>query len=300
MIKFEDLQLIWLLAQETSIAAAARKLNLTPSAVSQRLSAFEDRTGLVLAHRNGRSGIALTDDGAFVADRASHVLSEIRALQDELGDRRGIISGHINVVAPFGFGRRYVAPLLGRFGKQHSRLSINLRLSDDLSSIPSTLWDILIRVAPVRDSSLVSTVLSQNKRLICASPSYVQKHGQLKHPKDLKQHRCISISEDGLQSAYWTFQSNIDDDISVKVQPYLTSNDGETALEWAISGLGVVVRSEWSAAPAIRAGQLIELTPAGWSAPDAPILALTTARNSQSARVSAVLEYLAANLGVER
>jgi len=296
MIKSEDLQLVTYLSQEKSIAAVARRMNLTPSAVSQRLSILEDRIGLALADRIGRSGIVLTGDGKFLAQSATRVLAELNLLQDELNNRRGIISGAVNVVAPFGFGRRHVAPLLGQFSKLHPSLSIDLRLSDDLSSIPDTSWDILIRVAPFIDSSLASTVLSENKRLVCASPAYVKKYGLPKHPEDLKQHRCISISEDGSKGAYWTFRSKKKEEVSIKIQPDLMTNDGEVALDWAINGLGVIMRSEWSAAAALKAGQLTDVMPVGWSAPEAPIVALTTARHSDSVRISSVVKYLAANM----
>jgi len=296
MIKSEDLQLVTYLSQEKSIAAVARRMNLTPSAVSQRLSILEDRIGLALADRIGRSGIVLTGDGKFLAQSATRVLTELNLLQDELNNRRGIISGAVSVVAPFGFGRRHVASLLGQFSKLHPSLSIDLRLSDDLSSLPDTSWDILIRVAPFIDSSLASTVLSENKRLVCASPAYVKKYGLPKHPEDLKQHRCISISEDGSKGAYWTFRSKKKEEVSIKIQPDLMTNDGEVALDWAINGLGVIMRSEWSAAAALKAGQLTDVMPVGWSAPEAPIVALTTARHSDSVRISSVVKYLAANM----
>ena len=298
MINSEDLQLVSLLARENSIAGAARKLNLTASAVSQRLSALEDRTGLILADRNGRSGIVLTADGAFIADRASRVLSEFSVLEDQINHRRGVISGNVHVVAPFGFGRHRIAPCLGELSALYPELSIDLQLSDDLNAIPHSTWDILIRVAPLHDSSLVSTVLSENRRLVCASPSYVQKKGLPSSPEDLKNHRCISISEDGTEGAFWAFRSDANEEVSVKIDPHLKTNDGETALEWTISGLGIVMRSEWSAARAIEAGELVEITPAGWSADEAPIVALTTERHSQSIRVSTVLDYLKTNVSL--
>lgn len=298
MIKSEDLELVALLAEEASIAAVSGRLNLTPSAVSQRLASLEDRTGLVLAHRNGRAGIILTDDGEFLAEQAAEVLSRLNILQDELNDRRGVIGGTIKIVAPLGFGRRRIAPVLGQFSRANPDLLIDLQLADDLSHLPKDAWDILIRVAPLQDSSLVSRVLSTNKRLICATPAYVEQHGEPKHPHDLKAHRCISISEDGSKGATWAFRSREHEDVAVKIDPYLTTNDGETALDWAMEGLGVVMRSEWSAAPMIKAKRLIDVTPKGWSALEAPIVALTTPRNLQSARISKVLHHLAANIGL--
>lgn len=299
MITSDDVQLVRLLSEERSIAAVAKRLNLTPSAVSQRLSTLEDRTGLVIAERNYRSGITLTTDGAFIAERAAGVLAELEVLQDELYERRGVISGLVRVIAPMGFGRHHIAPVLGAFKKAHPELSVDLRLTDNLVSMPTDPWDILIRVAPLRDSSLVCRVLSQNRRLLCASPDYVRRHGAPKIPEDLTHHQCIAISEDGDRSSYWTFYSKFEGETSIRLQPCLTTNDGETALDWAIAGLGVVMRSEWSAAAAIASGYLVELTLPGWSAPEAPIVALTSKRLAHSQRVSALIDYLAEQIEVE-
>ncbi len=299
MITSDDVQLVRLLSEERSIAAVAKRLNLTPSAVSQRLSSLEDRTGLALAERNYRSGITLTTDGAFIAERAADVLVELEVLQDELYERRGVIGGLVRVIAPFGFGRNHIAPMLGAFRKAHPELSVDLRLTDDLVSTPSDPWDILIRVAPLRDSSLVCRILAQNRRLVCASPDYVRQHGAPKLPEDLAHHQCIAISEDGARSSYWSFYSESEGEISIRLQPCLTTNDGETALDWAIAGLGIVMRSEWNAEAAIASGDLVELTLPGWSAPEAPIIALTTKRLARSQRISALIDYLAEQVEVE-
>jgi len=298
MIKSDDLLLVSYLSEESSIAAVARRMHLTPSAISQRLSLLESRLCLTLADRNGRSGIIMTADGEHFASRAKEVLSEFHFLCDEMNDRRGVIGGQINVIAPFGFGHRHVAPLLGQFGCLHPALSVDLKLTDDLNYLPQNAWDILIRVAPRRETSLVSTVLSKNKRLICSSPEYIKQYGRPLHPEDLKHHRCISITEDGSRGVHWNFTSEEGVEKTIKLKPYLTTNDGETALDWAIDGLGIIVRSEWSAAPAINTGQLVELVP-GWSAPEAPIIALTTTRYAESVRISTVLNYLAEHIQIE-
>jgi len=298
MIKSDDLLLVSLLSKGGSIAAVAREMFLTPSAISQRLSLLEQRLGLSVAERFGRSGIRLTADGEFLALKADDVLSRLALIQDQVNERRGLISGVIRVAAPFGFGRRYVAPALADLHALHPQISVDLRLTDDLSRAPVSAWDILIRVSPWFDSSLLATRLSSNRRLICASPDYIAKHGSPRVPKDLEQHSCIAISEDGAQGSYWELHGTHGAQVTVKIVPQFSTNDGETALDWAIAGRGIIVRSQWSAGAALQLGKLVELMPE-WSAPDAPIVALTSTSQAESLRVQTALKHLQERICVD-
>ncbi len=291
MISSDDLTLISYLAKGKSIAAAARELYLTPSAVSQRLTILEDKLGLELAMRNGRSGIVLTSDGEFLADRAVNLLSELQLIQDQVNERKGTVSGNISITAPYGFGRHYIAPAIATLCRKYPDLSIDLELSADLSRVPHNSWDIIIRVSPIVDSNFTSMMLAANRRLICASPEYIEQHGSLRHPEDIRQHQCIAINEDGNAGAYWSFTSDQGQSTTIKIKPKFITNDGETALNWAIGGMGLLVRSEWSALPAIAEKKLIELLP-GWDAPAAPVVAITSRQGADSLRVQAVLDHL--------
>ncbi len=151
MIKTDDLVLMSNLWREKSIAGVAKRMHLTPSAISFRLSNLEKRLGVRLAERNGRSGIVLTADGEFLAKRGDVFVSELNILFDEVHQRQGRISGTVRIVAPFGLGRRHIAPLLGQISRLYPELIIDLHLTDDLSRPPNTVWDILIRVSPFAD-----------------------------------------------------------------------------------------------------------------------------------------------------
>ncbi len=293
MINSNDLTLVSLLSKGQSIAAAARELNLTPSAVSQRLTMLEEKTGVELAVRNGRSGIVLTSDGDFLAESAVGLLSELRAIQDKMNERKGVVSGKVVITASFGFGRHFIAPAVSELNAIYPNLSVNLNLTDDVARTPENSWDIVVRVSPKIDSSLKVNELGQNRRLLCASPKYVGKFGSPIHPENLKEHKCIAIYEDGDPGTYWNFTSAKEGNTTIKVKPEFITNDGDTALVWAINGLGIVMRSEWSALPAINAGQLIELLPL-WSTPPAPIVAITNNKGAESLRIRSVMRHLSA------
>ncbi|MEP3225694.1 MAG: LysR family transcriptional regulator [Parasphingorhabdus sp.] len=295
MINSDDLRLISLLSQRRSIAAVSRDMHLTPSAISQRLSLLEQRLGHKLAQRNGRSGIILTSDGEYLAERAGGVLSELTLIQDGINDRHDRVSGLVSLVAPMGFGRHHIAPLMGKLSKKYPNLDVHLRLSDDLSQIPEGSWDIAIRIAPPQDSNFVAIPLAENRRILCAAPDYLAEYGTPQSPDEIAGHRCIAISEDGDKGSYWILFDKKAKQTTIRINPVLVCNDGQVALDWAINGLGIVLRSEWNVLKALKKGTLVELLP-DWSAPQAPIVALCRERSAKSKRVTLVLNWLKDNL----
>ncbi len=295
MITSDDLSLICALAQEKSIAAVARAANISPSAISQRLTALEDKLGIRIAERFGRSGIVMTAEGEFLEIRGADILRTMRILDDDLAERKDLISGKLRIVAPFGFGRRHIAPLVSQFAAQHPELLVDLRLSEDLRRLPKGAWDILIRVGPWRDTSLVVRQLSSNKRVLCASPQYIAENGAPNHPDEIQHHKCIVIYEDAEDVCLWSFRARNGKERDIRVAPHLATNDGDVALCWARDGRGVLLRSVWSAAADIKSGDLVELLP-DWSAPEAPIVAMTGEAQGRSKRIQAMLQFLETHL----
>lgn len=295
MITSDDLSLICTLAQEKSIAAVARAANISPSAISQRLTALEGKLGIRIAERFGRSGIVMTAEGEFLETRGKDILRTMRVLNDDLAERKDLIGGKLRIVAPFGFGRHHIAPLVSRFAAQHPELQVDLRLSEDLRRLPKGAWDIMIRVGPWRDTSLVVTQLAANKRVLCASPQYIAENGTLNHPDEIQNHKCIVIFEDAEDVGLWTFRARNGRERDIRVAPHLATNDGDVALCWAKDGRGILLRSAWSAAADLKSGDLVELLHE-WSAPEAPIVAMTGEAQGRSKRIHAMLQFLGANL----
>lgn len=295
MISSDDLMLVSLLAKEKSLAAVARVSNISPSAISQRLTALEAKLGIRIADRIGRSGVVLTSEGELLAERGALVLSELRQLDDQLAEKRGLLSGHLRVIAPLGFGRIHIAPLVGKFQQCHPDISVALTLSDAMGRLPQSGWDIIIRVGPLRESSLQMIELASNKRLLCASPEYVAKHGFPVHPDELREHHCIVIYEDNEDVTLWSLLAKNGTRRDIRITPQLSSNDGQAALSWALSGRGIIMRSEWSAYPHIASGELVPLL-SGWDPPEAPILALTSGPRGRPSRVQIMLNYLQSHI----
>lgn len=294
MLSTDDLELFRTIGMSPSLAAVARALDVTPPAISQRLSQIERRLALRLVERNGK-GLRITPDGEILIRRSSDILAQMASLEDELAARRGVLVGNLRLVAPLGFGRRYIAPLIVEYHRDRPDMRVELTLSDRPGINLSTACDILISIGEQRDSEQIGTVIAPNRRILCAAPAYVEQHGQPAEPADLRHHRCIALRENDEDVTLWRFRSTAGEQASVRVDPILASNDGEVTKALAMAGLGITIRSEWDVADEIRSGQLVPLL-ASWRLPNADITALLGRRGDRSARVSDFLKLLRARM----
>ncbi|ODA19939.1 LysR family transcriptional regulator, partial [Achromobacter xylosoxidans] len=268
----------------------------TPPAVTQRLHALEKRLGVRLVNRSGR-GTALTDEGRLLALRAGQICGELNELADELAGRRGVVAGHLRVVAPLGFGQRYVAGLVAGFRDGQADVTASLTLSDGPPRLASDDWDVMIHIGELRDSTLVAYPLAPNRRILCASPAYLARHGAPAKPEDLRDHDCIALRENEEDVTLWRFKRGRGPAVGVRIAPVLSSNAGAVAVAWALAGHGIVARSEWDVAEHVKARTLVPLL-AGWNLPEANVVALVKSRQELPARTAGFLAHLRAAFAV--
>jgi DNA-binding transcriptional LysR family regulator len=310
-MELADLRLVTMLARSESLSAAARVLNVTPSALSMRLKKLEKTLGVTLATRDARH-MSLTADGARLAREAQGLLIAIEALPDTFREQTAQLAGHIRIAAPFGFGRVHIAPLLARFARENP----GIRLQLDLLETPwphSHAADVVIQIGTVRDSSWSARPLLANERWLCASPGYIAARGYPREPREILEHDCICIRENDEDVTLWRVRRRRSDagreagreagrkpsaPTTLRVTPAFTTNDGSVARRWAEEGLGLVLRSQWDVADAVAAGKLVRLL-SDWDFGSAPVIALVPTRKGRSLRIQALLSYLVANLGAE-
>ena len=296
MLTSEDLRFFYVISTQPSLTAAARKLNVTPPTVTQRLQAIEAKVSVKLVHRQAR-GIRLTEEGYLLQDKARSILAEMDQLQTLMATKKNLINGTLRVLAPLGFGNDYIAPLVGEFQQQHPTLAVELELSDKPSWAESHKWDIIIYIGELRESTLKLAILAPNQRLLCASPDYLKKHGTPSSPRALRDHTCISLRENSEDVTLWRFTHTAGDgdsekQESIRINPTFTSNEGSVVKNWAMAGHGIIMRSEWDVQPELNSGALVQLLPA-YSLPSADILALLgTDSRARSARTSHFLQLL--------
>ncbi len=297
MINSDDLRFFRVIATHSSLAASARSLNVTPPTITQRLQIIEKKLQLKLVDRHARS-ITLTDEGILLAERAKLILEEIDDLHESIYSQRNEVAGCLKILAPLGFGSKYIAPLVTQFQQQYSSLSVELELSDNPDWAAGHSWDIMIYIGELRDSSLRLSVLAPNKRFLCAAPSYIKKYGAINEPADLRHHHCIALRENAEDVTMWRFHSPINNkDESIRITPKLASNDGRVVKQWAIEGQGIMLRSEWDVAAELKNGELVQLL-TDYELPSANIVALLgTEQRARAGRTTKFLELLKTTVG---
>jgi DNA-binding transcriptional LysR family regulator len=198
------------------------------------------------------------------------------------------------VVAPFGFGRVHVAPLVARFVREHPQVRASLDLSETPWSAAADA-DVVVHIGAVRDSSWVAHLLARNARWVCASPDYLRRHGAPAHPRELARHACLCVRENDEDVTLWRWRKRGASGRAeaIRVPAALTSNNGEVVRDWAAAGLGVVLRSEWDVAPRVKRGELQRIL-TGFDFEGADVLALVPTRRGISARVARFVEFLKA------
>ena len=293
MLQLEDMQLLRALGVSQSLAAAARLLDLTPPAVTVRLQRIEERMAVRLATRAAR-GISLTDEGQRLVQEAIEILERIESIPSRVSGESHGVSGHLRVVAPFGFGRAYIAPLVRDLRRSHPHLTISLILVESPLAAASGA-DVAISIGQVKASSWIGHFLAPNERILCASPALARGLSKLKHPSELSRCEYLTLRENDEDVTRLRFIQldaagrRVSKPVTVRLNGALSSNDGTVVRDWALDGLGVAARSEWDCAHLIARGKLRRVLPA-WHLEPAPVMALVPTRHGLTIRQRAFLD----------
>ena len=284
-----DLGFFSLLARQPSLAAAAQALGVTPPAVSRRLAALEARLGVRLLNRTTRR-LSLTPEGERYLEDGEQILRDIESLERSLSASRETPRGLLRINATFGFGRRHLAPLISEFAKTWPEVEIVLQLTDRPLDLTEHAMDIGIRFGAPPDARILARKIAVNRRLLCAAPAYLAANGSPATPRDLQSHACIVIRENNAAFNNWQL-SDGKQQTMVKVRGPLSANHGEIAVDWALAGHGIVLRSEWDVAGHLRSGELVRLLEP-WLGSSADIHAVYPQRHHLSATVRVFLDFL--------
>ncbi|ROP62603.1 DNA-binding transcriptional LysR family regulator [Enterobacter sp. BIGb0383] len=259
-MNLQDVSLFLVITETRSLTQAASRLNISPMAVSRRLASLEQELGTRLMQRTTRS-VSLTQEGMEFMPYA-------RALLDAEAGARALFSpstqgaaGLLRITAPSGFGRRNILPLVPQLLSDNPALSIDLQLSEDVVDIVGKGIDVAIRIAPLKDSTLIARKITDNPRVICASPAYLQAYGKPQCLDDLTRHHCLRLSS----VPQWIFERD-NDPFRVGVEGRFISDNVEGVRELCIQGLGIAQLTRWDVIKEIREGTLVELALAdAWS-----------------------------------
>ena len=278
-----------------SLSAAARELGMSPAHVSRRLAALEARLGVRLVNRTTRS-LHLTDEGAAYYETCTRVLAEIEEADAAVAAGRAEPRGILRVALPASFGNQHVAPLVPRFAQRYPEVQIALSLSDRTVNVVDEGFDLAIRIADLADSSLAARKLAPNRRVVCASPSYLRRYGAPTTPDDLVGHNCLTTTDFAMN---WDYRDPDGKPGSVRVSGRYSCDNWEVLREWALAGLGVALKSTWDVRRHLEDGSLVSLLPGYTFATDVAIYAVYPHRRHLPAKTRAFIEFLAESFGPE-
>ena len=189
--EISDLRLLTQVVAAGSLTAAAERLDSSLPAVSRRLAALESRLGVRLIDRNARR-FNLTEEGTLLHERALRILAEVDEAEAEAGSKGSQIAGRLRIGAPLQIGREKIAPLIATFALAHPKVRVELVLTDADLDVADEDLDIMLRLQMPTSPNLVVRRVLAGRRVVCASPDYVKRHGLPAQPEDLRSHNCMT------------------------------------------------------------------------------------------------------------
>ncbi|ONG54820.1 LysR family transcriptional regulator [Pseudoroseomonas deserti] len=287
-----DLALFAAVAEQGSFSAAARALELSPSAVSRGIDRIEARLGVRLLLRSTRA-LALTAEGQAYRQAARRILGELDDAEQRIADQ-GAPRGRLRVSASLAHGRLCVVPLLRDFAALHPSILVDISLTDALVDIAGGQADVAIRFGPLADSALTARKLGEGGRVIVAAPGYLARHGTPRRPEDLLAHNCLNFNFRRAE-ATWPFRRG-ERVFALDIRGGLEANNGETLGQLALLGLGVTRVGRFSVAADIAAGRLVPLLEDFNPGDTEPLHALFVGGANMPARVRVFVDFLAGRL----
>jgi len=237
-------------------SAAAPSLGLTPSAVSKLVTRLERRLGVRLLQRTTRA-LHLTEDGEVFYAAAQRIVAEIETLENQIAGQSGNPHGVLRVTTSLAFSTHQLTPVLPEFLARHPLIELDLLPTDRVIDMVEEGVDIAIRIGRLADTSFMARKIGEDKRLICAAPAYLARHGTPRRPADLARHNCI-VSRERAYLNRWPFR--IDGKVSeIEVAGRIAVNEGEMQMQLALQGIGIVRLTRLTMARAIREGALVRL-----------------------------------------
>lgn len=285
-MNFQHLRLFVRVASTHNISQAGQELGLSAAVASTHLSKLEEDVGVRLLNRTTRK-VSLTEEGEAFLPYAEDVLESVEAAEASVGSAKTSPSGVLRVAAPASFGRMHLIPALTDFLGQYPGLRVDLRLSDTMVDLVEGGFDIAIRNSKLKDSSLIARQLAADRRIVCASPDYLNRFGEPRSPEELREHQCINLGS--LDT--WEFTEGAHS-IKVKTQGPLRADNGEAVRDACVAGMGIALSSTWCVYEHLRRGELVEVLRDHPIAADTSIWAVYPSSRLLALKVRAFVDFL--------
>ncbi len=285
-----DLKVLVQTARGGTLTAAARVLGITPAAASATLKRLEAQLGTRLFERSTRA-MRLTSQGQILLDYAVRAFELLDEGESQVAADRATLVGTVRVAAPSDLTRNLLLPLFDEFMRANPGLQLQLSVGDRLLDVLRDEVDVAIRYGLLADSRLVARTLAAVRPICSASPEYLRRHPAPKTPQDLAMHNCITFDRGGRRHRAWRFcrdgqwtEVRVDGDRSV--------DDASLAREWAVAGMGVILKSEIDQRRDLDSGALVALL-TEWQTEPYPLHAVLPSGRFVPNRVRALVDFLA-------
>jgi DNA-binding transcriptional LysR family regulator len=258
MDRFLEMQAFVAVVDAGSFVRGADALQMSKSVVSRLVVELEQRLGVRLLQRTTRR-LSLTREGELFHERCKDLLAGLGDAESEVTRHAGEVIGELRVSAPVTFGLMHLAPLWPVFMARHPKLTLDVTLSDRVVDLVDEGYDLAVRIAQLPSSSLVSRRLAATRLILCATPPYLRDHGAPSHPSELAHHPVFAykLLSTGDQ---WHFESP-EGAVTVKINPRMRSNSGDTCCEAALQHQGIVLQPSFLVGVHLDSGALVELLP---------------------------------------
>lgn len=281
-------------AEAGSFTAVAEQMNVARSAVTRQIAALEAHLGVKLIARSTRR-LSLTSAGAAYIEQCRDILDRIDEAEGNLAGERQTLRGEIRASVPMTFGLLHLTPLILEFSKDHPDIRIDLDFNDRRVNLIEEGMDFALRITDRLPETTVARRLTTCRSVVVASPDYLQRHGEPKHPDELAQRACLAYSLTSRSS--WPF---IIDGVQhwIDISGPITANNGNALQEAALQGMGIVYEPTFIAAEAIREGKLVPILK-DFKMPVLDMFAVFPGNRFVPQRVRAFVDFLAGRLGPE-
>lgn len=274
-----------------SLSAAARALGMSQTMATKHMVALEERLGAKLLHRTTRR-MNLTEAGRNYLDAIQQILPQIEYADSQASVESTRVRGTLRLNAPVSFGIREIAPLLPELSRRHPELTVELGLNDRYVDLIEEGWDLVVRVGSMSDSTMVARRLASCRTVICASPSYLKKHGAPKAVSELSAHNCLGYTlSRKVGAGQWTFGPK--GKVRVSVRGSLLANNGDALVAAAIAGLGIIYQPAFLVTREIKSKKLVAIKLDHQPVALDGIFAAYPSDRSPPAKVRAAIEFLA-------
>ena len=274
-----------------AFARAAERMGIAKSILSRRVARLEEQLGAKLLTRTAQ-GASPTDIGQAYYGRASNILADLEAAQEVVAKAVTQVAGPVRLTAPLSFGTAYLAPALADFAALYPRVELDVSFEDHLVDLVGGGFDLAVRMGALEDSSLIARRIAPARRVVVASPAYLDSRGRPEQPRDLSDHDILLYRQE-----HWRFRVGGKWE-TVRVRPRLRANNGEMLRAAAVAGLGICILPTFIASPALQAGEL-EIVLQDHPLPIGGLHAVMPPGRAVTARVRALVDFLATRFGPE-